>query len=146
MSSSNIFEAEITDIRHYRLSYGGQSEYFFGLQRGKLLASKCSGCGFTWAPLRPVCSKCHKSATTVELSGRGEILVGLMLPEVPHHLQHLNARVATALVRPDGADTCIKAFVVTESAIVGKGMRVEAKYLSKVNSIADFYFSPLDGA
>ncbi|NLY64952.1 MAG: hypothetical protein GX070_08365 [Alcaligenaceae bacterium] len=143
MSTEDIFEVEIKDVYNYRLSYGGQSAYFHGLQAGKMVGSKCTGCGFVWVPLRPVCSHCYETAEEYPLSGKGEILTSILLPQIPEHLRHLNAPVATALVLPEGADTCIKAFVVAHNNVtLGKGTRVKAKYLPKINSIADFYFVP----
>ena len=56
MNASEIFEVELQDVYNYRLSYGGQSPYFHGLQRKKLVASRCTKCGFVWLPLRPICS------------------------------------------------------------------------------------------
>lgn len=143
MNTDEIFEVELTDTYHYRLSYGGQSPYFHGLQAGKMVGSKCTGCGFVWVPLRPICSHCYEKAEKYPLSGRGEVLTSIQLPQPPDHLRHLNAPVATALVLPDGANTCIKAFVVAQGNVnLSKGIRVEARYLSKINSIADFYFVP----
>jgi len=142
MSVSEIFEVEISDVYHYRLSYGGQSPYFHGLKCGRLIASQCSGCGFRWLPLRPICSKCYADTEQVALSGEGVILTTIMLPTVPEHLKHLGEHVATALIQPDGADTCIKAFVVSHDKNFGKGSRVEAKFLPEIKTIGDFYFSP----
>ena len=83
MSSPDIFEVSLTDTYHYRLSYGGQSPYFHGLQRKQLVASKCSGCGKVWLPLRPVCSKCYAPAEQMVLSGMGTILTSIELPHAP---------------------------------------------------------------
>lgn len=140
MNPSDIFEAELTDVYHYRLSYGGQSPYFKALAEGRLLASKCGQCGFVWVPFRPTCSHCYADAAPLPLSGDGEILTNITLPEVPPHLAHLGAAVASALVRPDGADTCIKTFVVSKDVTFGKGTRVTARFLPIINTIADFYF------
>lgn len=145
MNDSEIFEVELEDVYTYRMSYGGQSAYFHGLQGKRLVASKCSGCGFVWLPLRPVCSKCYEPAEQLQLSGKGEILTTIMLPAVPEHLKHLGGRVASALVLADGADTCIKAFVVTDEDALPKGTRVEARYLPEIRTIGDFYFVPVPG-
>lgn len=142
MSSTEIFEVELEDTYHYRLSYGGQSPYFHGLRKGQLIASRCAGCGHVWVPLRPTCSKCYSKAEELTLSGKGEILTAILLPDAPKHLVHLGGRVATALVRPEGADTCIKAFVVTQRDILPKGTLVEARYMSEIRTIGDFYFVP----
>ncbi|PLC53962.1 hypothetical protein CR155_11070 [Pollutimonas nitritireducens] len=142
MSEFEIFEVELEDVYRYRLSYGGQSAYFHGLQNKTLVASRCSGCGFVWLPLRPICSKCYEPAHEYPLDGKGEVLTVVMLPETPEHLKHLGGRVASALVRPDGADTCIKAFVVTDTEELAYGTRVDARYLSEIRTIGDFYFVP----
>lgn len=138
----DIFEVELTDTYHYRLSYGGQSRFFHGLERGQLIASRCTQCGFVWLPMRPICSKCYETATPLPLSGAGEILTSILLPEVPEHLKSLGTQVASALVKPDGADTCMKAFVVSKTGRFARGTRVSARFLPKVQSIADFYFVP----
>ena len=139
---NEVFEAELEDVYRYRLSYGGQSPFFFGLQEGKLMASCCSGCGHVWLPFRPVCSRCYSEAAPKELSGKAEILTVIKLPMVPEHLQHLNRTVASALVLPDGANTCLKAYFVGEETQLVKGARVEAHYLPDPTTIADFYFAP----
>ena len=141
MSKADIFEVELTDTYHYRLSYGGQSPFFRGLEQGQLVASKCSDCGFVWLPLRPVCSHCYGDAEAFALKGTGEILTSIVLPQVPEHLRHLNAPVASALVRPDGADTCMKVFVVSPASNFARGTRVTARFLPSVQTIADFYFT-----
>ena len=144
MKSEEIFEVDLEDVYHYRMSYGGQSAYFHGLQNGKLVASRCTNCGHVWLPLRPTCSKCYSDADELVLSGRGEILTIIMLPQVPAHLKHLDQNVATALILPEGADTCIKAFVVGDKAKLGKGARVEARYLPVISTVGDFYFVPCE--
>jgi uncharacterized OB-fold protein len=144
MNKTDIFEVELTDTYHYRLSYGGQSPFFRGLEEKRLVASKCTSCGFVWLPLRPICSRCYEPASEVTLTGEGEILTSIVLPAVPDHLRHLDAPVASALVRADGADTCMKVFVVSRSSGFAKGTRVKARYMPTVQTIADFYFTPDD--
>ena len=139
MTNPDIFEVELRDVYNYRLSYGGQSAYFRGLERGKLLASKCTHCGFVWLPFRPTCSKCYNEVDGLELTGEGEILTSLELGAPPPRLRHVKSPVASALIHLDGADTCIKAMVVSRSGF-GKGRRVKAKYMAKIKTIADFYF------
>lgn len=140
MNKADIFEVELVDTYHYRLSYGGQSPFFHGLARGRLVASKCGGCGHVWLPLRPVCSHCYCDAQEMELPGTGEILTSIVLPQVPEHLRHLDAQVASALVRPDGADTCMKAFVLSREGRFARGTRVQARFLPQIQTIGDFYF------
>jgi len=140
--SEDIFEVELEDVYHYRLSYGGQSAFFHGLQNKQLVASRCSGCGFVWIPLRPVCSKCYSDAKKIVLSGYGEILTSVPLQSPPDHLKHLKSMIASTLVLPEGADTCLKAFAVVGESGLQKGTRVKAHFLKDVGTIADFYFAP----
>lgn len=140
MKDTEIFEVELQDVFNYRFSYGGQSPYFKGLENGKLVASKCSQCGFVWLPLRPTCSRCYSSTEIMDLSGEGEVLCSLELVSPPPHLKHITCPVASSLIRPDGADTCIKAMVVSENGVFNKGTRVKAKFMGEVKTIADFYF------
>ena len=141
-NNADIFEVSLTDTYHYRLSYGGQSPYFRGLERGQLVASVCGGCGHVWLPLRPVCSKCYALAAPKVLSGMGTILISIELPDCPEHLKFLKASVSSSLVLPDGADTCIKALVVSRERQFSKGTRVRAEFLPEIQTIADFYFVP----
>ncbi|HSV83231.1 MAG TPA: zinc ribbon domain-containing protein [Ramlibacter sp.] len=141
MENPEIFEVELKDVYHYRLSYGGQSPFFTGLQRQQLIASRCTQCGHVWLPLRPICSKCYAPAKPEALSGGGEILTSIVLPQVPEALKHLDAPVASALVLPEGADTCMKVFVVSKDGRFAKGTRVTARYLPEIRTIADFYFT-----
>ena len=143
MKASEIFEVDFRDVYNYRFSYGGQSGYFKGLENGKLTASKCTHCGFVWCPPRPVCSKCYGSAEALELSGEGEILTSIVLVAPPPRLKHVKSPVASALVKPDGADTCIKAMVVSKTGVFARGTRVKAKFMGKIKTIADFYFLTL---
>ena len=98
MNETDIFEVELEDVYRYRLSYGGQSAYFHGLQNKTLIASRCSGCGFVWLPLRPDLLKCYAPASEYPLSGKGRIITTIVLPQAPAHLAHLDAVIATALV------------------------------------------------
>ena len=140
MKDAEIFEVTLQDVFNYRFSYGGQSAYFKGLENGKLVASKCARCGFVWLPLRPSCSKCYSNTEMMELSGEGEVLCSLELVSPPPQLAHIRSPVASSLIKPDGADTCIKAMVVSEKGVFAKGTRVRAKFMGDVKTIADFYF------
>lgn len=141
MSKDELFEVELTDTYHYRLSYGGQSPFFRGLERGQLIGSKCTACGFVWMPLRPICSNCYEKAEPLVLGSGGELLTSIVLPQVPQHLKHLGVPVASALVRIDGTDTCMKVFVVSPDGCFAKGTRLKAQFLPEIGTIADFYFT-----
>ncbi|WP_066272056.1 Zn-ribbon domain-containing OB-fold protein [Hydrogenophaga palleronii] len=143
MNTTDIFEVDLQDVYNYRFSYGGQSSYFWGLEQGRLVGSKCTGCGFVWLPLRPLCSKCYAQADTLELGTTGEILSALVLTQAPDNLAHIGMPVASALIRVDGADTCIKSMVFSRDANFAKGTRVQAHFRSPVKTIADFHFVTL---
>ncbi len=141
MDDESIFEVDLTDVYNYRFSYGGQSPYFHGLARGCLVAGRCTSCGFTWLPMRNVCSHCYGETSRVECSGEGEILTGLALPSLPDHAARWpGARIGSALVRVDGTDTCIKAIVVSADGRFAKGTRVKAHFAPEIRTIADFWF------
>lgn len=141
MSLNDLFEAEIVDTYRYRLSYGGQSPFFNGLAAGMLVASKCTGCSFVWMPMRPICSNCYEKAEPLVLANRAELLTSIVLPNAPAHLAHLDAPVASALVRIEDADTCMKVFVVMPDGDFRKGRQLVARFLPEVQTIADFYFT-----
>lgn len=143
MDQPDIFEVELQDVYNYRFSYGGQSSYFRGLERRELTASECKKCGFTWCPPRPVCSHCYEETGPLKLSGEGGVLVILSLSVMPEQFKNLQGTVYSALIRPDGTDTCIKAFVVSGRNDVVKGARVRAEYFPTIKTIADFYFVPI---
>jgi uncharacterized OB-fold protein len=140
MNSNDIYEVDLTDVYHYKFSYGGQSPYFQGLAHGKLVASRCQGCGHTWLPMRKVCSRCYGDTANLELPNRGEILTGLSLPAAPKHLAGLGMPVGSALVLVEGSSTCIKTFVVSSTGNFSKGTRVEARFGPEIRTIADFWF------
>ena len=140
MDNQNIFEADLTDVYRYKFSYGGQSPYFHGRARGRLVASCCQSCHFTWLPMREICSRCYGETKKLELSNEGEILTSLVLPSAPIHLEQFGFPVASALVRIDGADTCIKTLVVSRTGNFAKGTRVKAEFGPKISTIGDFWF------
>jgi uncharacterized OB-fold protein len=141
MKNEDIFEVELVDTYHYRMSYGGQSPFFRGLENRKLIGGKCPQCGFVWLPMRPVCSHCYAETELLDLGDHAELLTSIVLPKVPDHLKFLGAPVASALVRIDGADTCMKAFVVSPDGNFAKGTRLAVRYLPQITTIADFFFT-----
>ncbi len=93
---------------HYEIdylhSYAQDSPFFIGLTKGKLLGSRCTGCGYTYATPRAHCMECGKPTTWHELPLTGRIHTfatchyggELFLKDVPFTL---------ILVEFDGADT-----------------------------------------
>jgi uncharacterized OB-fold protein len=62
---------------HYEIdylhSYAEDSPFFIGLTKGKLLGSRCTACGYTYATPRSHCMECGDSTTWHELPLTGRI-------------------------------------------------------------------------
>lgn len=56
----------------YRHSYAEDSPFFIGLSQGKLLGSRCTGCGYSYATPRSHCMECGAPTAwqEVPLTGR----------------------------------------------------------------------------
>jgi hypothetical protein len=57
----------------YRHSYAQDSPFFLGLSQGRLLGSRCTGCGYTYATPRAHCMECGRPTAWHELPLRGRI-------------------------------------------------------------------------
>lgn len=57
----------------YRHSYAQDSPFFLGLSQGKLLGSRCSACGYTFATPRAHCMECGASTEWHELPLAGRV-------------------------------------------------------------------------
>ena len=51
----------------YRHSYAEDSPFFVGLTKGKLLGSRCTACGYTYATPRSHCMECGAPTSWHEL-------------------------------------------------------------------------------
>ncbi|MFC2039718.1 Zn-ribbon domain-containing OB-fold protein [Chloroflexota bacterium] len=141
MNESEIFEIEITDVYNYLFSYGGQSHFFRNLAENKKFSgSKCLQCGFVWCPPRLHCSKCYGATEFVDLVDEGEIITFLELAIPPSSMKNFKSALGVALIRLDGADTCLKAIVYSKGIKLIPGTRVKAKYKNRINRISDYYF------
>ncbi len=113
----------------FNWTVGNWMEAFYdGLKEGKIMGSKCPACGRVSLPPRMICERCFvKADEWVELPATGTVqactrasvnvaengdLVDLETPEF------------IAMVKHDGADTCVAARLEASEASVG--MRVEA--------------------
>ncbi len=113
----------------FKWSVGNWMERFFdGMKEGKLLASKCPACGRVYLPPRMICERCFSKAeewVELPLTGTVEAFtaahVGLAQNGV---LEDLDQPEFIAMVKHDGADTCVAARLDAENAAVG--MRVAA--------------------
>jgi uncharacterized OB-fold protein len=57
----------------YRHSYAEDSPFFVGLSKGKLLGSRCTGCGYSYATPRSHCMACGASTVWQELPLTGRV-------------------------------------------------------------------------
>ena len=57
----------------YRHSYAEDSPFFIGLSKGKLLGSRCTGCGYSYATPRSHCMECGAATTWQELPLTGRV-------------------------------------------------------------------------
>ncbi|HEV2317445.1 MAG TPA: Zn-ribbon domain-containing OB-fold protein [Thermoplasmata archaeon] len=128
---------------NYIHSYAQDTPFFLGLAAGKLLGSKCTGCGFVYATPRGHCMICGKPTEWLELPKKGRVHSWTtcrfgseaFLKETPYNL---------CLVEFDGAGSLLLARLkdITEPEIF-VGMPVEAKFDPNPKySITDIWFVP----
>lgn len=62
---------------HYEIdylhSYAQDSPFFAGLANGRLLGSRCTGCGYVYATPRGHCMECGAATAWVELPRKGRV-------------------------------------------------------------------------
>jgi uncharacterized OB-fold protein len=62
---------------HYEIdyihSYAQDSPFFAGLSKGKLLGSRCTKCGYTYATPRSYCMQCGSKTDWMELPQQGKV-------------------------------------------------------------------------
>lgn len=113
----------------FNWSVGNWMENFYnGMKEGKILGSKCPVCGRVFLPPRMVCERCFAKADAwVELPATGTVeaytRASVKVAE-NGDLVDLEAPEIIAMVKHDGADTCIAARLDGAEAEIG--MRVEA--------------------
>ena len=57
----------------YRHSYAQDSPFFVGLTEGKLMGSRCTACGYTFATPRAHCMQCGAPTAWLELPLNGRV-------------------------------------------------------------------------
>jgi uncharacterized OB-fold protein len=113
----------------FNWSVGNWMEYFYdSLKEGKIMGSRCPACGRVSLPPRMICERCFvREEEWVELPVTGTVqactLASVMVAE-NGDLVDLESPEIIAMVKHDGADTCIAARI--EGADASVGMRVEA--------------------
>lgn len=110
-------------------SVGNWMEHFFdGLKEGRIRGSKCPSCGRVYLPPRMICERCFSKADEwVELPATGTVLActkaSVKVGE-NGEMEDLASPELIAMVKHDGADTCIVGRLEGDDASVG--MKVEA--------------------
>ncbi len=124
----------------FNWSVGNWMEYFYdSLKEGKIMGSKCPACGYVSLPPRMICERCFtKAEDWVELPATGTVqactLASVKVAE-NGDLVDLEAPEVIAMVKHDGADTCIAARLEGKDASVG--MKVEAVIDSGAENVLD---------
>ncbi|KAB2890274.1 MAG: Zn-ribbon domain-containing OB-fold protein [Desulfobulbaceae bacterium] len=133
--------------QHYEIdylhSYAQDSPFFAGLAKGKLLGSRCTGCGYTYATPRGHCMECGEKTDWFELPQNGRVHTfttchfggEAFLKETPFTL---------VLVEFDGVETLfLSRLIGVEADNVQIGMPVRARFLRNSKFMAtDVYFVP----
>ncbi|TLY36811.1 MAG: Zn-ribbon domain-containing OB-fold protein [Nitrospirae bacterium] len=127
----------------YRHSYAQDSPFFVGLTEGKLMGSRCTACGYTFATPRAHCMQCGAPTAWLELPLNGRVHTfttchyggEAFLKETPFTL---------VLVEFDGANTL---FLSRLKGISGDAVRVGLPvraHFTKTPSmkVTDVWFEP----
>ncbi len=125
----NVLRVGLPLVPVFNWSVGNWMEQFFdGLKQKKIIASKCGTCGRVYLPPRMICERCFVKTEewvelpetgTVETYTQAHVKVG-----ANGDLEDLPEPEIIAMVKHDGADTCLAAKVDAPSTTVG--MRVKA--------------------
>ncbi len=124
----------------FNWSVGNWMEVFYdGLKKGKIMGSKCPACGRVFLPPRMICERCFvKAEEWAELPLTGEVqactIASVKVAE-NGDLVDLEAPEVIAMVKQDGADTCVVARIEGKDASVG--MRVEAVIDTGADNVLD---------
>ena len=145
-------EVRETNINEYLQTYGGVSRFFREVvENQRLMGTKCQGCGKVWCPPRLFCSDCYGDTEWVELSAQGTVMASIDVYYVPANYSlhdYLDLPYVLALIKLDGADTCLYNVVFTPDQGVSqikRGTRVKAVFREKLEGrLTDFYFVPLE--
>ncbi len=124
----------------FNWSVGNWMENFYdGMKEGKILGSKCPACGRVFLPPRMICERCFARAEEwVELPATGTVQActkAAVSVAENGDLVDLEAPEIIAMVKHDGADTCIAARLEGDDASVG--MRVEAVLNPDADNVLD---------
>jgi uncharacterized OB-fold protein len=127
----------------YSHSYAQDSPFFAALSKGKLLGSRCSGCGYVYATPRGHCMECGSKTEWFELPLKGRVhtfttcYLGseAFVKQMPYTL---------ILVEFEGVDTLFFSRLAGEDPVeVRIGMEVKARFRRKCTfKASDIFFVP----
>ncbi len=136
----NVLRVGLPLVPVFNWSVGNWMEQFFdGLRQRKIIASKCGTCGRVYLPPRMICERCFvkteewvelPETATVETYTQAHVKVG-----ASGDLEDLPAPEIIAMVKHDGADTCLAVKVEAPAASVG--MRVKAVWNDSPEGVLD---------
>jgi uncharacterized OB-fold protein len=146
-----IFEAPYYYRADYLYSYGELSRFFKEVVESKrLLATRCPNCNKVWMPPRGYCSDCYGKTEWIPLIGKGTVMSCSYCYQTPSGEvpKYLDLPYVLALIKLDGADTCMMHGVATNEPTMGSiktGTRVKVVFKEeRRGTLADFYFVPED--
>lgn len=121
-------------------SVGNWMQHFFdGMKEGKIRASRCPDCGRVFLPPRMICERCFAQAEEwVELPETGTVEAfteAHVKLAANGKLEDLDSPEIIAMVKHDGADTCVAARVEGGKASIG--MRVKAVLDPSAENVLD---------
>ncbi|MDP7079761.1 MAG: Zn-ribbon domain-containing OB-fold protein [Candidatus Undinarchaeales archaeon] len=146
-----LFNVDPIIIKHhyevdYIHSYAQDSPFFSGLAKKKLMGTRCTKCGYTYATPKVSCMMCGAEAEWIELPLVGRVHTWTtcyfggqeFLKETPFNL---------ALIEFDGADTLFMSRVIgVKEEDMRVGMKVKAQFLRNLKfKPTDVYFVPFKG-
>ena len=144
-----LFNVDPIIVKHhyeidYIHSYAQDSPFFAGLAIKKLLGSRCTACGYTYATPRGHCMECGEPTSWVELPKEGRVHTyttcyyggEAFLKETPFTL---------ILVEFDGIDSLfLSRLIGAEPDEVTIGMQVKARFQRNAKfRPTDVYFVPI---
>ena len=147
-----VVELSLPMDASYNWSVGAYMERFFGgFEQRKFLGIRCPDCGKVFVPPRMICEDCFtETEEWLELGDEGTVeayTVGYVAVDVKAGgLTELDTPEIIALIKPDGADTClIHRIAEAEPLDIEVSMRVRAVWAEDAKGeLADLrYFKPV---
>jgi uncharacterized OB-fold protein len=149
MSKEKYLETADKFELNYLFSYGGISRFFQEIVDNKnIVGTRCPKCGKVYCPPKANCSQCYVSTEWIPLTDEGTVIAAVYCYWVPSNwpsLEYFDLPFINALVKLDGADTCLDSVVIVDDMTLNKkvkqGTRVKIKFREKrEGKISDFYF------